>query len=64
MYVSGDSVCIWIVHAVATDVLCAFVWDMKFLYENHQLLNVSSYNLIVLTHRVKEILDHFSSLSV
>ena len=50
------------------------VWDMniyQFLYENHALaaefclLSVAILNLrIILTHRVKDILDHFSSLSV
>ena len=50
------------------------VWDTniyQFLYENHALaaefclLSVAILNLrIILTHRVKDILDHFSSLSV
>ena len=48
--------------ACITDVLYVFVWDMNIKVS--ALVSVSNCCLIALTHRVKDILDHFSSLSV
>ena len=53
-------------HTCNADVLCVLVWDVNISQQSciGLLLTISNCCLIVLTHRVKDILDHFSSLSV